>query len=403
MPVQTTPHQSDKDDGRFQLAMVSSGIGMAIVDLQGCWLEVNPAFERMFGFSAADVIGRAASEFAHPDDVQRSRIHLQGMIDGSQTGADAESRYLRRDGSIVWAQANVGVMRDNAGQPQSLIVQLRDVTAQHAALDALRERNRLLEQRVHDQGTGLDAANRQLELLTFGISHDLRAPLRAIDSFANLLGKHASDRLQPTDNEYLHRIRAAAERMASLIDGLVELSRVGKAELKPACVDVSLLAEWAVAELQEQEPSRRANIVIAPGLMVHGDERLLKTLLVQLLRNAWKFSRDREEVCIRVEGARTDGGLQLSIRDQGRGIDMRYADKLFQPFQRLHGEDHGAGHGLGLAVAQRIAQRHGGQVWAESEVGVGSVFHVQLPDASGPQASTVDTSLRDAAANGSQP
>lgn len=403
MHTHAIPPLADEDQDGFRLAMLSSGIAAAMVDQQGRWMEVNAAFERIFGFSGAEVIGRPATEFVHPDDSETSQKQLQAVIDGGLPGPEVASRYLRRDGTVVWVQSSVGVMRNHAGQPQSLIVQLRDISAQHAATDALRERNRLLEQRAHAQGVDLEAANRQLDLLTFGISHDLRAPLRTIDSFANLLGKHASERLQPTDNEYLHRIRAAAKRMASLIDGLVELSCVGKVELKSAHVDVSLLAEWAIAELQEAEPSRRANIVIAPGLMAHGDERLLKTLLVQLLRNAWKFSRDRDEVSIRVEGRRTDDGLQISVRDQGLGIDMRYADKLFQPFQRLHGEHLGAGHGLGLAVAQRIAQRHGGQVWAESEVGVGSVFHVQLPDASGAQPGTAETSLRDAGANESRP
>ena len=237
---------------------------------------------------------------------------------------------------------------------------------------------------LRDSDAELQSVNQQLDLLASGLSHDLRAPLRAIHSFAGLLGRSAGERLVPAEKDYLQRIQRATDRMSALVDGLVEWSRVSTVELKPECVDLSLLAEWAAAELQETEPERAANIVVATGLVTHGDERLLKQLLVQLLQNAWRFSRDRDAVCIRVEGEAIEGGMRLSVHDQGRGIDMRYADKLFQPFQRLHGEGQGAGHGLGLATVQRIAQRHGGRVWAESEVGVGSVFHVELPDAGTP-------------------
>lgn len=248
-----------------------------------------------------------------------------------------------------------------------------------------------------------DAANQQLDLIASGLSHDLRAPLRAIRSFAGLVGKSAGERLEPTEKDYLLRIQRASDRMAGLLDGLVEWSRAATSECKPARVDVSLLAEWAVAELQEEEPARATNILVAPGLTTHGDERLLKLLLVHLLRNAWRFSRDRDEIFIRVEGVAIDGGLRVSISDHGHGIDMRYADKLFQPFQRLHGEDQGAGHGLGLATAQRIAQRHGGRVWAESELGVGSVFHVDLPRASEAHASASDADLPAMGHRGSTP
>ncbi|MDQ3229921.1 MAG: ATP-binding protein, partial [Pseudomonadota bacterium] len=168
-------------------------------------------------------------------------------------------------------------------------------------------------------------------------------------------------------------------RMACLVDGLSELSRVTTAQLAPAPVDLTLLAEWALAELQEDEPDRALDATVQPDLVVHGDERLLKTLMTHLLRNAWIFSRDREVVFIRVEGEADARGLRLSVHDHGRGIDMRYADKLFQPFQRQHGEELGGGAALGLAVVQRIVQRHGGRAWAESEVDVGSVFHVWLP------------------------
>lgn len=353
-----------QDDHRFRAATMASATGVAVVDLQGRCIEVNPAFERMFGFNAADIAGRDVSTLAHPDDVERTLGHLrmygEQAIDAGSCVADLESRYLHRDGRIVWAQASVGVMRDDAGRPLSLIVQLRDITTQHA---------------------DLEAATRQLDVFASGIAHDLRAPLRAIESYGKLLKKHANARMQAEEQDYLQRLLLASGRMSHLLDGLTQLTRVTTAQLVRAPVDLSMLAEWVLAELQEDEPDRPLEAAVQPDLVVHGDERLLKILMTHLLRNAWLFSRDREAVSIRVEGERDAGGLHLSVHDRGRGIDMRYADKLFQPFQRQHRVELGAGDGLGLAIVQRIAQRHGGRTWAESEVDAGSVFHVWLPDA----------------------
>jgi signal transduction histidine kinase len=236
-----------------------------------------------------------------------------------------------------------------------------------------------------DAESRLAALTLQQEQLAQGVAHDLRAPLRAIDGFAAMLAKHAGESLDATGRDYLQRIRDAAHRMGSLVDALQTYSRVGRAPLREAPVDLSLLAEWVAADLQDAEPGRAARIDVAPGLAVHGDEGLLRELLRQLLDNAWKFSAPRERVEVRVEGERDGDRLRLRIRDQGIGFDMQYMDKLFQPFQRLHGTDQGAGAGFGLAIAQCIAHRHGGRIHAESQSGGGSVFHVELPVGSDPE------------------
>lgn len=375
-------HEPDRDDGRFRLAMASSGIGMAIVDLEGRWVEINPAFERIFGYAASDLIGHPASEFTHPDDVEASRGYLNGLTDGSIPVLDVHKRYLRRNGEVIWAHINVATMHDDEGRPKYLIAQLRDISAQHEAEQALQEFNRTLEQRVEERTAELRVANQQLKQFAYGVSHDLRAPVRAIDGFSAQLERRCAEGLDETARDYLHRIRDNATRMSSLIDGLLELSRATSAEIKPRTVDLSLLAEWVGAELQDADPDRRARIDVQAGLQAQGDERLLKALLTQLLDNAWKFSAQCEETVIEVRGTMRPEGLQVSIRDRGCGFDMTYADKLFHPFQRLHGQEEGSGHGIGLAVAHRIVQRHGGRIWAESRIGppdAGSVFHILLP------------------------
>lgn len=225
----------------------------------------------------------------------------------------------------------------------------------------------------------LEFQGRQQQALSFGISHDLRAPLRAIDSFAGLLARHAGDVLDETAAGYLQRIRDASTRIGALLDGLNDLSLAGRAPLRSEQVDLSMLADWVGAELRDTRAQQPADISVAPDLGVQGDERYLKLMLSQLLDNAWKFSRSRECIHIAVEGEVVGDRLQLRVRDQGIGFDMQYADRVFEPFRRLHGVEDGAGAGLGLAIAQCIAQRHGGSIRAESEPGRGSVLHIELP------------------------
>jgi PAS domain S-box-containing protein len=380
MAARAPLHDPDRDDSQlFRLAMASSGIGMAIVDLDGHWREVNPALEKIFGYSADELIGHHVLAFTHPEDLELSRGYMRGVIDGSTPVLDAPKRYLRRDGSVLWAHLNVAMMRDGDGRPTYMIAQLRDISAQKQAELALQELNRTLEQRVADRAAELVDANQQLRQFAYGVSHDLRGPLRAIDGFATQLERHVAQALDDTGRDYLQRIRDNAGRMSDLIDGLLELSRATSADVRQQQVDLSLLAEWVGAELQDADPKRSARIDVQPDLHARGDERLLKSLFTQLLGNAWKFSAQREQTRIEVRGTAQAGGLQLSVRDWGCGFDRAYADKLFEPFQRLHGQTEGGGSGLGLAIAQRIVRRHGGRIWAESEPGVGSVLNVFLP------------------------
>lgn len=243
----------------------------------------------------------------------------------------------------------------------------------------LQARNSELERRLAEREAELATLGQEFEQFAYGVSHDLRAPLRAIDNFAGLLQRHLGEGVDPVARNYLERVQGAATRLGGLLDALLGLSRAGRQPLRPQEVDLSLLAEWAAAELRDAEPQREADIRVQPGLVAHGDEALLRQLLQQLLHNAWKFSGRSERVAITVEGERVDDHLHLRIRDAGSGFDMRYSDKLFVPFQRLHGPENGGGHGIGLAIAQRIVERHGGRIRAQSEPGAGSTFHIELP------------------------
>lgn len=366
-------HEVPTADACFRLAMAASGIGMAIVDLDGRWREVNAALEAMSGRAANELLGQAMEELLHEQDRPRLRSQLAELTSGSLSLIDERYRCVHRSGADAWVQANIAVMRSPAGVPLYLVAQLREVGAERAAEEAIRRNDA-------QQAAALDSVNRQLQLFVDTVSHDLRAPLRSIESFAGLLSDRIDGSIDETSRDYLGRIRGAAARMSTLLTAMAELSYVSRAELKPEAVDISLLAEWAIAELREAEPERAADIAVQPGIVGHGDERLLKLLLGHLLSNAWKFSRDCEQAWIRVSGD-TDGSgtLRLRVVDAGCGFDMRYAHKLFEPFQRLHGSDQGGGHGLGLAVAQRIAARHHGQLSGHSPGDGGSSFELELP------------------------
>jgi light-regulated signal transduction histidine kinase (bacteriophytochrome) len=236
------------------------------------------------------------------------------------------------------------------------------------------------EQELIRQGSELARSNAELEHFAYLIAHDLRAPLRSISGFSHILLEDQADGLDEEGRDHLMRVRAAALRMDRLIDELLELSRLTRAEMRHQTVDLSALAREIAAELEHDQPERRAEFVISDGLTANGDARLLRVALWNLLSNAWKFTSREETATIEFGSTARDAGEQRTffVRDNGVGFDARYADKLFGAFQRLHGPEEFEGTGIGLASVQRIVERHGGKVWAEGAVGEGATIYFTL-------------------------
>lgn len=239
--------------------------------------------------------------------------------------------------------------------------------------------NRRLEQRVRERTSELESANRELEAFGYSVSHDLRAPLRHISGFCEMLAEQFGDVLGDEGMALLGKIRDSGRQMTHLIDDLLELSIVSREEMECRKIDMTGLCNGIAHELVESEPGRDATFLIAPGMAAWGDRRLLRIVLQNLLGNAWKYTSRKERASIEVGMAEDDGETVYYVRDDGAGFDMDFADKMFAAFQRLHSSSEFPGTGIGLATVQRIVSRHGGRVWAKGWPGKGATFYFSLP------------------------
>lgn len=240
---------------------------------------------------------------------------------------------------------------------------------------AFADLERLVAQRTAD----LTATNHELSTFAYSVSHDLRAPLRAIDAFSQALLEDYSAQLDAQGQDYLRRVRANATRMGQLIDDLLQLSRLTRVELHAEPIDLSAIARSIAADLQRTDPGRQVTFTIEPGIMTRGDPRLLRVLLENLLGNAWKYTSRHPTAEIALGRAQQDAETVYYVRDDGAGFDLAYVDKLFRPFQRLHAAEEFEGAGVGLATAQRVVRRHGGRIWADAAPEKGATFFFTLP------------------------
>jgi signal transduction histidine kinase len=256
------------------------------------------------------------------------------------------------------------------------------VAERKLAEDQFRKLNLELERRVQQRTAQLEGTNKELEAFCYSVSHDLRAPLRTIRGFSEVLMEQYQPQLDARGQDYLRRTCDAGLQMDKLIEDLLKLSRVSRSEIQHADINLSTIAQEIATELGKSEPGRTVEFAIAPGVSANGDERLLRLVIDNLLRNAWKFSRKRPDA--RIEFGHSNGeGSPFFVRDNGVGFDMAYASKLFGVFQRLHSAAEFAGSGVGLAIVQRVITRHGGRVWAEAKVNSGATFYFTLPSTTG--------------------
>jgi PAS domain S-box-containing protein len=362
---------ADTDRARDQLQMILDATTAVIYlkDADGRYVFVNRQFQKVFHVRREQMIGKTDAEALPPPLAEALRRHDQPILAAGEP-EEVEATVPLDDGPHTYIALKFP-LRDGGGAPYALCSVATDITERKHADETLRKAKEAAE-----------SANRELESFSYSIAHDLRAPLRSIDGFSQALVEDCGDRLDREGRKYLQFVRDSAQHMAHLIDDLLALSRVSQSALQPSTVDLSLLARCILEGLQAADSGRSVESVIQEGVVASGDPHLLRAVLENLLGNAWKFSG-------RCPVARIEFGADMQrrpvvyfVRDNGAGFDMAYAGKLFGVFQRLHSAREFDGTGIGLATVLRIIQRHGGRVWAESEVERGSTFYFTLGEES---------------------
>ena len=368
---------------------------------------VNDALCTIVGRPREALIGEDGNDWFPKDQVEVFVKMDAGVLDTGVENVNEETLSDLTTGKVRTIVTRKTRYIDLSGN-RFLVGVIRDFSERKQAEDRIRQLNAELEQRVRERTAELEAANKELEAFSYSVSHDLRAPLRAMDGFSMALIEDYADKLDETGQNYLRRIRAGSQRMAELIDDLLHLSQVTRAEMRHVRVDLTAMAEEIGTELRQLQPDRQMEFIVAPALAVDADAQLLRLALYNLLANAWKFTGKNPHARIEV-GVTGDeyrvasdeaGGtiphqpspishqpfpinhppspIAFFVRDNGAGFDMAYASRLFGAFQRLHSTQEFEGTGIGLAIVQRIIRRHGGRVWAEGAVGQGATFYFTL-------------------------
>ena len=336
----------------------------------------NQGAERIFGYRAAEVLGQPLTmllpEQARPGHGSHVAHFARTPVEARQMGERGAISGRRKDGSQFPAEASISRM--SIGGRLVFTAILRDVTATRRAEESIQRLNADLTQRAHQ----LENANRELEAFSYSVSHDLRAPLRTITGFAQVLVEDFSGVLGTEGKDYLSRIVEASRRMALLIDDMLSLSRLTRGAIQRQPVDLSEMAASIADELRKGEPERQIELTIAEGLSVPADPHLMRTVLANLLGNSWKYTSKKPSAHVEFGLTEQDGRRIYFVRDDGAGFDMAYAHKLFGAFQRLHGMKEFPGNGVGLATVQRIIHKHGGEIWAEAAVDQGATFFFTL-------------------------
>ena len=347
-------------------------------DSDGRYLLINRSYEQLFSVKRGDVVGLTDHDLFPAEMADDFRANdIKALTSGAPLQMEEVAPHADGPHSYITVKYPIA---DSDGRPYAVCGISTDITAFKQAEAEVRRLNTDLERRVLSRTAELEASTRELDTFIYSISHDLKAPLRALSGYGDVLRRDYQASLDSTGREHLERMAGEVNRMERLIDDLLDLSRAIRADLVRRPVDLTQVAESVVAELAEAEPDRAAStqVRIDEGMHAVGDQPLLALVVQNLVANAWKFTGRTPHPQIHIGASEHDGARVFSVRDNGVGFDMKQVVKLFTPFQRLDNADEFPGSGIGLAIVGRIIARHGGRVWAESDPGHGSTFHFTL-------------------------
>lgn len=346
--------------------------------LDGIITSWNSGAEKIFGYRAEEALGEPVLTLVPSERLEEESEILQRIARG-ETVSHFETVRIRQDGERIDVSVTVSPIEDAKGRIIGASKIARDVSERKRAEKEVQRLNADLERRVISRTAELEAANKELEAFSYSVSHDLRAPLRAIKGFAGIVLEDFGAQLPEEGRQYLERIRQGGNRMGELIDALLAFSRLSREPLNRRTVDTGQLVRAVLADLQPQQEGRAIELHIATLPPCEGDPILLRQVWVNLLSNAIKYTRGRRPAIIEIGGAGEKDEMVYFVRDNGAGFDMQYANKLFGVFQRLHSPKEFEGTGIGLANVQRIVRRHGGHVWGEGKIDRGAEFYFTLP------------------------
>ncbi|MDY7230280.1 PAS domain S-box protein [Hyalangium rubrum] len=372
-----TEEEKRRTEQRFQLLVEIAREGIWTIDATNRTNYVNRYMADLLGYSVEEMLGKPLFYFMDEEGQAIAHENLRRRRQGISETFDF--KLIRKDGTALWTSISTTPIKDEHGDYVGSMATLTDITERRRAEEQVRKLNAELERRIAERTAELEFSNRELEAFAYSVAHDLRTPLRSIASFSDALTEDCASRLDDTGLDYLRRIRGGAQRMAELIDGILALSRVNRTTLASKPCDLSAMARSIAEQLQVLQPERKAHFLIQEGLVDRGDPQLLRSVLENLLSNAWKFTRERPlaeiELGVKQESS---GGRTYFVKDNGAGFNMEYRDKLFGVFQRLHTQSEFEGTGVGLATVERIIRRHGGRIWGEGQPGRGACFSFTL-------------------------
>lgn len=364
-----------QNEKRFRDLLESAPDAMVVVNQLGIIQLINSQLEKMFGYDRAEIVGQSVEVLVPKRLRKKHAKHREGYYVEHPVrpmGIGLELFGVRKNNSEFPVEISLSPLETESGLLVSAAI--RDVTQRKRMEEDVKNLNEDLKQRAAQ----LEAANKELEAFSYSVSHDLRAPLRSIDGFSQVVLEDYGQQLPADARIYLERVRAAAQRMATLIDDLLNLSRVTRTAVQPRFINLSKIAEEITQALQEDHSDRQVTFSITPDLMVEADPHLMRIALENLFSNAWKFTSKREHTIIEFGQQSRVKERTFFVRDNGVGFDMAYANKLFGVFQRLHSVSEFPGTGVGLATVHRIIAIHGGRIWAESVEGKGTTFYFTL-------------------------
>jgi len=370
-------HESEE---RFR--MVVKGIknyAIYMLDTEGRIATWNEGAERVQGYTAKEILGKPLATFFPPEDVER-KVPEAALKKAEQEGrALNEGWRVRKDGSLFWSQGIITALRDQGGRLRGFAKVAHDMTREKQAEDEIERLNSQLESRVIERTAQLEALNRELQAFSYSVSHDLRAPLRHIVGYVDILQAAAGQTLDETSRQHLQTIARSATQMGQMIDALLELSRLDRAEMRFKRVNLAALVEDVRKELRSEIKDREIDWQIGDLPEVQGDPVMLRQAIVNLLSNAIKYTRTRPKAKIEIGAKHGGHETTFFVRDNGVGFDMNYADKLFGVFQRFHRSSEFEGTGVGLAIVRRIIHQHGGRTWAEGKADGGATLYFSIP------------------------